>query len=312
MPRVFWKYKDEFVFYTQLLILILILTLTTLINAGWDASQINYVSFGLMTFLSLYSKSIGMNYSSNKSLTERIVDGVETNEVLILERTILNVHKQLLSENRTGSFEKALKYRNYGYRLRNEILIFDKKSRKNYNARTKYAEKLKKLHTALDFLDRNDYDGFDTYLSQDDVKKIFNIKAMSFCSMRRSNLKMSALFSLMSNNIDSDLDGGIHSISFNKWKYAFQTQIGILIVTPIIQLIYTGLTVNDYVSSKQIWLDFMGYLVSIAMGLFNGFNVGTESITRGYLSKLQERTKVIQEISNIEKKLKVEKTEFVE
>lgn len=312
MPRVFWKYKDEFVFYTQLLILILILTLTTLINAGWDASQINYVSFGLMTFLSLYSKSIGMNYSSNKALTERLVDGKETNEVLILERTVLNVHKQLLTENRTGTFEKALKYRNYGYRLRNEILIFDKKSRKNYNARTKYSEKMKRLHAALAYLDRGDYDGFDTYIGQDETKKHFNIKSMSRCSMIRSNLKMSSLFSLMSNNIDSDLDGGIHSISFNKWKYAFKTQIVILIVTPIIQLIYTGLTVNDYVSSKQIWLDFMGYLVSIAMGLFNGFNVGTESITRGYLSKLQERTKVIQEISNIEKKIKVEKTEVVE
>ena len=312
MPRVFWKYKDEFVFYTQLIILLLILTLTTLINAGWDPNSINYVSFGLMTFLSLYSKSIGMNYSSNKALTERLVDGKETNEVLILERTILNVHKQLLTENRTGTFEKALKYRNYGYRLRNEILKYDKKSRKSYSARTKYAEKMKKLHAALAYLDRCDFDGFDNYIAQDDVKSYFNIKAMSICSMRRSNLKMSSLFSLMSNSIDSDLDGGIRSISFNKWKYAFQTQIGILIITPIIQIAYTGLTVNDYVSSKQIWLDFMGYLVSIAMGLFNGFNVGTESITRGYLSKLQERTKVIQEISNIEKKIKVEKTEVVE
>ena len=312
MPRVFWKYKDEFVFYIQLLILILILTLTTLINAGWDPSQINYVSFGLMTFLSLYSKSIGMNYSSNKALTERIVDGIETNEVLILERTILNVHKQLLAENRTGTFEKALKYRNYGYRLRNEILLYDKKSRKNYSSRTKYAEKMKKLHMALTYLDRCDFDSFENYVAQDDIKNQFNIKAMSRCSMRRSNIKMSSLFSLMSNNIDSDLDGGTHSISFNKWKYAFQTQIVLLVVTPIVQLIYTGLTVNDYVSSKQIWLDFVGYLVSIAVGLFNGFNVGTESITRGYLSKLQERTKVIQEISNIEKKIKVEKTELVE
>jgi hypothetical protein len=312
MPRVFWKYKDEFVFYTQLLILILILTLTTLINAGWDPEQINYVSFGLMTFLSLYSKSIGMNYSSNKALTERLVDGKETNEVLILEREILKTHKQLLAENRTGTFDKALKYRNYGYRLRNEILKYDKKSHKSYSARTKYAEKMKKLHAALAYLNRFDFDGFDNYIAQDDVKNHFNIKAMSWYSMRRSNLKMSSLFSLMSNNIDSDLDGGIKSISFNKWRYAFQTQIGILIVTPIIQIAYTGLTVNDYVSSKQIWLDFMGYLVSIAMGLFNGFNVGTESITRGYLSKLQERTKVIQEISNIEKKIKVEKTEVVE
>ena len=81
MPRIFWKYKDEFIFYTQLLILILVLVLTTLINAGWDHTKINYVSFGLMTFLSLYSKSIGMNYASNKELAERIVDGRETNEI---------------------------------------------------------------------------------------------------------------------------------------------------------------------------------------------------------------------------------------
>ena len=132
MPRLFWKYKDEFVFYIQLLILILVLVLTTLINAGWDASQINYVSFGLMTFLSLYSKSIGMNYASNKELAERIVDGRETNEVKLLENLILDTHHKLLNENRTGSFDLALRYRNYGYRLRNEILIIDKKSRKSF------------------------------------------------------------------------------------------------------------------------------------------------------------------------------------
>lgn len=312
MPRVFWRYKDEFVFYVQLLILILILVLTTLINAGWDPNQINYVSFGMMTFLSLYSKSIGMNYASNKALTERLVDGIETNEVLILEKSILNIHKQLLEENRTGSFERASKYRSYGYRLRNEILLYDKKSRKNYNARTKYSSKLIALHTALKYLDSFDFKGFDNFTASDECLKHFNIKSMSRCSMKRSNLKMSALFSLMSNDIDSDLDGGIKSIAFNKWRYAFKTQIVLLIATPIVQIAYTGLTVNDYVSSKQIWLDFMGYLVSIAMGLFNGFNVGAESITKGYLSKLQERCKVIQEISNIEKKIKVEKTEVVE
>ena len=58
MPRMFWKYKDEFIFYTQLIILIAVLTLVTLVNAGWDPTKINFVSFGMMTFLSLYSKRI--------------------------------------------------------------------------------------------------------------------------------------------------------------------------------------------------------------------------------------------------------------
>ena len=89
MPRVFWKYKDEFIFYTQLIILIIILALITLVNAGWDYSKINYVSFSMMTFLSLYSKSIGMNYASNKELAEKLVDGVETNEIILLESKIL-------------------------------------------------------------------------------------------------------------------------------------------------------------------------------------------------------------------------------
>jgi hypothetical protein len=303
MPRMFWKYKDEFVFYTQLLILIVVLILMTLVNAGWDASQLNYVSFGMMTFLSLYSKSIGMNYASNKELAEKLVNGEETNEIILLENTILKVHHQLLNENRTGRFAKALLYRNYGYRLRNEILILDRVSRKNYKKRNKYAEKLKVLHNALNLLDKHEYAKFDEYINGEECKNQFNIKSMSKRSMKRSNLKMSALFSLMTGDIDSDLDGGMKTVVFNKWCYAFKTQIVLLIATPIVQIAYTGLTVDEYVSSKQIWLDFIGYIVSLAMGLFNGFNVGTESMKKGYLSKLQERIKIIQEVLNIEKKL---------
>jgi hypothetical protein len=259
-----------------------------------------------MTFLSLYSKSIGMNYASNKELVEHLVDGKETNEIRILENTILQTHHVLLEGNRTGSFDKATTYRCYGYRLRNEILILDSKCRKNPKRRVKYALKMKMLHQALYFLDKFQFEEFDEYVSSEAVIKEFNIKSMSRRSMKRSNLRMSALFSLMTGNIDSDLDGGLKSISFNKWSYAFKTQIVLLTVTPIVQLFYTGLTVDEYVTSKQIWLDFMGYLVSIAMGLVNGFNVGTESIRKGYLAKLQERVKIIQEILNIEKRLKPE------
>ena len=114
---------------------------------------------------------------------------------------------------------------------------------------------------------------------------------------------MSALFSLMTGDLDADLDGGMKTVVFNKWSYAFKTQVILLIATPIVQIAYTGLTVENYVSSKQMWLDFIGYLVSISMGLFNGFNVGTESIRKGYLAKLQERIRIIQEILNIEKRL---------
>ena len=67
------------------------------------------------------------------------------------------------------------------------------------------------------------------------------------------------------------------------------------------QIAYTGLTVEDYASSKQLWIDFIGYLVSLDMGLFNGFNVGTESMRKWYLSKLQERIKIIQQVLNIGK-----------
>lgn len=306
MPRVFWKYKDEFIFYTQLIILIIILALITLVNAGWDYSKINYVSFSMMTFLSLYSKSIGMNYASNKELAEKLVDGVETNEIILLESKILEIHHLLLNQNRTGRFIKALLYRNYGYRLRNEILILDKRSRKSYKKRTKYAEKLKVLHEALNYLEKYDFASFEGFIVSEEVKKIFNIKSMSRRSMKRSNLKMSALFSLMTGDLDADLDGGMKTVVFNKWSYAFKTQVILLIATPIVQIAYTGLTVENYVSSKQMWLDFIGYLVSISMGLFNGFNVGTESIRKGYLAKLQERIRIIQEILNIEKRLPVE------
>lgn len=277
----------------------------TLISVGWDYRKINIVVFGMMTFMSLYAKAIGTNYSSNLELQSHLVNGEESNEVIKLENAILDCHHKIISENRSGNFMKAILYRNYLYRIRNEILIYDSKSRKNPIKRMKYKDKLIALHKLQSALDEQNYAEFDKLLKEENITKFVNIKKMKRKSMKRSNVKMTALFSIMSGSLDDDLDGGMNQLKFNKWIFAFKANAIVLVSTPIIQLIYTGLTVKDYISSKQIWIDFMGYLVSIAMGIFSGINIGSDSIKKGYLPKLQERVKVIQEVLDIEKKIRV-------
>lgn len=305
MPSNLRKYKNQIVFYTQLAVIIFIVIVVNLASVGWDISKVNFITYGMATFISLYAKAIATNYASNQELMSVIVfeDGknVEKNEIVILENSIIATHHQLLNENRTGSFKDATQYRNYKYRLKNEIAIIDAKACKNQKYRIEITEKRKALHELLKALENVDIRLFNNLLEEEHINDHVNIKKMSRKAMKRSNLKMSSLFSTKTSNIEDELDGGDKKITFNKWTYSFKNQALFLIGMPLIQLIFNGMVYDRYAMNKMILIDLAAYIFSITTGLFNGFSIGSDAIRKGYLSKLQERTATIQEILNIEK-----------
>lgn len=302
MPQKFWKYKNHIVFYTQLAILILTILVINLVSVGWDWTKIKYITFGMMTFISLYSKIIGTNYSSNLELLPKLVDGKETNEVVLLEKTIIESYHKLLAENRTGKFKSALNYVRLNYRLKNEIDIMDSKSLKSdkFKFNEFNIEKRKILHELLYLLQTKKLTEFDEMLKTDRVIQHININKLSWKSMKRSNMKMVSLFSTKTSNCSDEFDFSDNKVTFNKWSYSFKTQFVFLITMPILSLIYSGFFVDEYFSSKQIWIDILGYSFSLAMGVFNGISIGTDAIQKGYLAKLQKRVETIQEVLNIE------------
>lgn len=300
MPQKFWKYKNEIIFFTQLLILILVVILTTLITSDWDYRRIKYITFGMMTFLSIYSKIMATNYASNIELMPKVIDGKETNEIVLLESSILDVNHKLLAENKTGLFKDALTYIKYLYRIKNEILIMDVKSSKSvkYKMNPENIEKRKLLHTLQKLLEQKKYNEFDAMLTSEEVVEYVNIKKMHRKSMKRSNIRMTTLFACKTRNVEDDLDFNENRVLFNKWTYSFKTQFVFLIGMPILSILFSGFYIEEYLSSKQIWIDLAGYSFSIITGLSNGFSIGAEAIKKGYLGKLQERMSVIQEVLN--------------
>lgn len=311
MPQKFWKYKNEVVFYIQILVLIFVVIMTTLISSNWDYRKIKFITFGMMTFLSLYSKVIATNYASNIELLPKpvIKDGktIESNEVVRLENSILDINHNLLEKNQTGVFKDALTYLRYLYRIKNEILIMDVKSSKSikYKNNPDNIAKRKILHELQRLLEQRKYAEFDLMLQDEEVTQHVNIKKMSWKSMRRSNIKMTTLFACKTRTVEDDLDFNEGKVLFNKWSYSFKTQFIFLIGMPIMSLLFSGFYVEEYISSKQIWIDLAGYSFSIITGLANGFSIGAEAIKKGYLGKLQERIAVIQEVLNVIKYIPV-------
>jgi len=315
MPQKFWKYKNEIIFYTQLLILIFLLIVINLAMVGWDIRQVRWQVYGATTGFSLYSKMIATNYSFNRELLPKLVEKTindkketeETNEIIIYENSIKAIHKDLLNQNKTGVFKEALMIRNFKYRLENERLYIDIKGEKNYNFRVKNIEKRKAVHELLVALETKQYTKFYELLDREDIRQHVNIRKMSRLAMKRSNVKMTHLFVTKTSNIDDDLDGGASSLLFNKWIYSFKTQCVFLIGMPILSLLWSGFYYEEYIINKYVWLDIAGYLISITMGLFSGLSIGTESAQKGYVGKLKKRTEVIQEVMNIVKYLEQEK-----
>lgn len=307
MPSSFRKFKNQIIFYSQLAVIIFITIVVNLAAVGWDISKVNFVTYGMATFISLYAKAIATNYASNLELMSviELVDGkeVEKNEIVKLENSIIDIHHQLLSENRTGTFKDAVLYRNYKYRIKNEIAIIDEKSQNDQTYRYNNEDRRLALHELLKALEKNDILLFDKLIFEERIANYVNVDLLSTRAMKRSNLKMSSLFSTKSSSIADELDGSDKKVTFNKWTYSFKSQALFLIGMPALQLIWNGITYDRYASTKELWLDLACYIMSITTGLINGFSIGSDAIKKGYLSKLQERIATIQEVLNIEKVL---------
>lgn len=303
MPRIFWRFKNEFLFFSQLFLLLGFLILTTMATLGWDPNKVNYTKLGIMTFYSLYSKFIASNYTYSTEISPKVIDGKETNEIVKLENYIIGVHHEVINDNRTVRFCKALMYRNYIYRIRNEILHLDIKSQRHTKQRLKNAPKTKLLHEMLKLLNDKKYDEFEMLISDSNTTALINIKKLSRFAMKRSNVKMTTLFNTKSRNIDDDLDGGVNALTFNRLNYTFKTQALIIILLPVFQIILTGLVTEGYLNSMQLWLDLFGSMASIGIALYNGFTAGFDAARNGYKPVVQERINTIQEVLNIEKEL---------
>lgn len=313
MPSKYLKYKNEIIFYFQLVVLLFVVIMTTLISSNWDYKRIKYITFGMMTFLSIYSKMIATNYASNIELLPRQDEkGKEINEIVLLETAILDVLHDLLNQNKSGLFKDALTYRKYIYRLKNEILVMDIKASKNieYKMDQFNIDRRKTLHALLKLLENHQYFEFEKMIELNETIEFVNIKKMSRLAMRRSNIKMTTLFACKTRNVEDDLDFNEKRVLFNKWSYSFKTQFIFLIGMPILSILFSGFYVDEYLSSKQIWIDLAGYSFSIITGLANGISIGQEAIRKGYLSKLQERMTIIQEVLNASIKLAEQKTQI--
>lgn len=308
MPQKFWKYKNHIIFYVQLVVLLFVIFVVNLINVGWDINKVKYLTFGMMTFISLYSKVIATNYASNMELLPKLKETeegkkVETNEIVLLEKAIIGTYHDMLNGNRTAKFKEAMTYLRYNYRIKNEINIIDCKFINNQKAKFNefIIEKRKVLHSLAEKLLKADFEAFNEAIKNDNVIKYVNINKLSRRAMKNSNLKMSTLFATKTKGISDEFDFSDSKITFNKWGYSFKTQFIFLIGMPILSFIWSGLTEPEYIATKQIWIDMAGYMFALVTGLFNGISIGTEAIQKGYLAKLQKRVETIQEILNIEK-----------
>lgn len=308
MPQKFLKYKTHIIFYIQLLALLFMIFVINLASVGWDIHKVKFFSFGMMTFISIYSKMIATSYSSNLELLPKQKiqpDGssVETNEIVLLENSILNTYHTLLESNRTGRFKDALIYCKYIYRLKNEIDIMDCHfmNKPKYKFDTFNIERRKILHELLSLLLNSKFKEFDQMLKNENVSEYVKINKMNRKSMRLSNLKMSTLFATKTKGVSDELDFSNSKVTFNKWSYSLKSQFVFLIAMPVLSFIYSGFFVEDYMATKQMWIDCAGYMFSLITGLFNGITIGSDAIQKGYLAKLQKRIETIQEILNIEK-----------
>ena len=265
----FTKYKELLGAVGQTAVLIIFCLIITILKCEINNEAFDWLTF-LMTFgLSLYSKIIYTNYKSKECLN---------NNLILQKQCAITEDKNYIYKNDlTEEFKRELERRNNIEKLNALINKWygNIKKEKQLKWAIKYRKALKEK-------------------SNTEELKEYNLNSFK---INYNHISFNTLF-----NYGKSTDKNEKKYHFNKSLSVANLSILPMILSFIVSYLFATLTVNNYVSSGQVWVDLASYLISIAMGVYTGFSIGEKVIMEDYCDVLENVCTMIREIKNDIKK----------
>lgn len=268
------KQRNLIVTIFQTIIVILFALVITIVSCRFKLEDFNWLTFMFNFIFTTIMKAAYTNYAKEKEML--------TDEVTLLTATIANDRRAIFNQQKTDEFEKEIQRRNKINKLEAYINKLDNlipKKRRN------------------DFLikERNWAFNYKKALTHEkEVEEFEKIRSINSIQIDYEKIEASKLFTYGANAQTHK-----KKYTFSSWGSSFNRAVVPVTLSLILSLIF-GMIRDDgsALQSGQVWIDLAGYLLSIILGIWWGWNNGKAIIREDYMEVLNNIASLIRDVKN--------------
>lgn len=259
------RYSDIIITTVQTLVIVLLAGVMTVVQCGFDFKNFDLVSFSFNFLFTTSMKAVYTNYSKNREL--------KSPEITLLRNTISSDRVEIYDNKKNDEFNLEVERRNKINKLQAYIDKLDNKKNLNREER----------NWAFDYKV--------ALIKKQDTTEFEKIKSLSSIRVKYEKAEASKLFNFGQNSKNKR-----KKYVFNSFKSSLNRAIIPVTASFIISVILGTIRNESDVTNLQLWIDLAGYLFSIVLGAWWGFNNGRTIIQEDYTEVLNNVASLVREI----------------
>lgn len=259
------RYSDIIITTVQTLVIVLLAGVMTVVQCGFDFKNFDFVSFSFNFLFTTSMKAVYTNYSKNKEL--------KSPEITLLRNTISSDRVEIYDNKKNDEFNLEVERRNKINKLQAYIDKLDNKKNLNREER----------NWAFDYKV--------ALMKKQDTTEFEKIKSLSGIKVKYEKAEASKLFNFGQNSKNKR-----KKYIFNSFKSSLNRAIIPVTASFIISVILGTIRNESNTMNFQLWVDLAGYLFSIVLGAWWGFNNGRTIIQEDYTEVLNNVASLVREI----------------
>lgn len=269
------KHRNLLVTIFQTIIVVGIAFIITIVSCKFKIEEFNWLTFIFNFVFTTIMKASYTSYAKEKEMM--------TDEVVLLTATIANDRKVIFNLQKTDDFEKEIERRNKINKLEAYINKLDVLISKQQKERK---EKIEERNWAFDYKQ--------ALIKNENTEEFERIRSINSVTVDYEHIEASKLFTYGAN-------AKVHKrkYTFSSWGASFSRAIVPVTFSIVLSLIF-GLIGDDGSALKtgQVWIDLAGYLLSIILGIWWGWNNGKAIIREDYMEVLNNIASLIRDVKN--------------
>lgn len=263
----------------QTIIIVSFSFIITIIQCSFDLKEFNWLRFTMNILFSLTMKLIYTRYAKTKELLNE--------DITLLQNTIDDDRRIIFEKGKTQTFNDEVERRNKIEKLEAYIDYLDsrklnqKSEKKRLKAQADYEKQRKWAFEYKKAL-----------INEENIEPFESIRTLDSVKIYYERIDASKLFTYGKSSKPRK-----NKYTFNAFSSSFNRAVVPFTVSVITSIIF-GLIKPDASINGQMWIDLIGYLFSIVMGIWWGITNGRTIITEDYYEVLTNVSMLVRDIKN--------------
>lgn len=271
------KYKNLLVTVAQTLIILGMALIITVVSCGFVFDDFNWTTF---MFNFVFTTTMKVTYTSYAKSREML-----STETVTLTNTIAMDRAAIFNAQKTKQFEDEVERRNKINKLEAYINKLDSKEPRQ----NKVQEHREKRKWAFEYKQ--------ALIREEDTESFEEIRSIKSVKVSYEHIEASKLFTYGANSVIQK-----KKYVFSSWSSSLNRAVIPTTASLILSILFGALQNDSSLKTGQVWLDLAGYLFSIVLGIWWGWNNGKAIIQEDYNEVLNNVASFIRDVKT---KLKI-------